>query len=123
MPHHTAGASRIFGPLLLGVVCTGCVTFYQPQVSLQRPVVIDTETENFKGVKLLIRCIPGDALEDDEAEVLCRNLRPLFSNQGATVETEIPNERGSSPSEEGRAKPDLIMDLKARLLHADNSVL
>ncbi len=47
---------------LIGLLLSGCVTVYEPLVSLQRPVVIDPEVGNFEGQHLLVRCIPGDYL-------------------------------------------------------------
>ena len=106
--------------LLLAGLGSGCVTVYQPQLSLQRPVVIDTEVGNFDGLKMLLRCVPGEYQDEFEARKLCNNLRPLFVNQGAQVKVEVPAKRGL-PREDKDARPDLIVDLNARLLHEESS--
>lgn len=107
----------------LAVFLGGCVTVYQPLVNLQRPTVIDTETDNFKGQRLLLRCIPGEALSADAAQLLCRRLRSLFANQGAEVQVQVP-QAGSAPAEEeGAPKADLVMDLRARVVNTQNSGL
>jgi hypothetical protein len=108
--------------LSLLAIGPGCVTFYQPQVSLQRPVVVDPEVGNFDGMKLLLRCIPGEYMEQEDAVLLCRRLRPMFTNQGAEVDVEIPTGRGVL-REPTATKPDLILDLSARLLHDENSIM
>jgi hypothetical protein len=110
-------------PWLLAVLSSGCVTVYQPLVSLQRPVVVDPRIPNFEGQRMLVRCIPGDYLQLDDAVQLCRNVSALFTNQGAQVETEVPRMGTSAPEGQGEAKADLIIDLKARLVHEENSGL
>ncbi|MDY7226590.1 hypothetical protein [Hyalangium rubrum] len=110
-------------PWLLAVLSSGCVTVYQPLVSLQRPVVVDPRVANFEGQRMLVRCIPGDYLQPDDAEQLCRNVRSLFANQGAEVEVEVPRAGRSTRDDQGGKKPDLIIDLKARLVHEENSAL
>ncbi|MBN1205373.1 MAG: hypothetical protein JXB05_10660 [Myxococcaceae bacterium] len=105
------------------MLSSGCVTVYQPLVSLQRPVVVDPRIANFEGQRMLVRCIPGDYLQPDDAEQLCRNVRALFTNQGAQVEVEVPRAGTSARDEQGGAKADLIIDLKARLVHEENSAL
>jgi len=107
---------------LLAMLCSGCVTVYQPLVSLQRPVVVDPRVANFEGQRILVRCIPGDYLKPTDALQLCRNVRSLFTHQGAQVETEVPRP-GSAGDEEGGPKADLIIDLRARLVHEESSAL
>ena len=109
-----------FSAALLALALSGCVTVYQPLVSLQRPSVIDPHVVNFEGVRLLVRCVPGDALDEDEAEQLCSNLRSLFTNQGAQVEVEVAQPGFEGYAEAKKAKPDLVMELRARLLHSDS---
>lgn len=108
---------------LLAMLSSGCVTVYQPLVSLQRPVVVDPRMANFEGQRVLVRCIPGDYLQPDNAEQLCRNVRSLFTNQGAQVDVEVPRPGVSARDEQGEPKADLIIDLKARLVHEESSAL
>jgi 3',5'-cyclic AMP phosphodiesterase CpdA len=110
-----------WAPVLLAL--SGCVTTYQPLVALQRPVAIDSELANFDGLQLLVRCEPGDFVGTEESELLCKRLRTLFSNQGAKVETEVPEEGRFAPRDQNAAKPDLIIELKARLVQSENSLL
>jgi hypothetical protein len=110
-------------PCLLALLSSGCVTVYQPLVSLQRPVVVDPQIANFEGQRVLVRCIPGDYLQPSDAVQLCRNVRTLFANQGAEVDVEIPRPGASARDEQGGPKADLIIDLKARLVHEENSAL
>ncbi len=105
--------------LLLAATSTGCVTAYQPLLSLQRPMAIDPDVANFEGQKVLVRCIPGDYLEEDESQQLCRQVRTLFVNQSATVEVEVPR-KNAGPTER-TFKPDLIIELRARLISESNN--
>jgi hypothetical protein len=105
------------------VLSSGCVTVYQPLVSLQRPVVVDPRIANFEGQRMLVRCIPGDYLQPADADQLCRNVRSLFTKQGAQVEVEVPRAGVSARDEQGGPKADLIIDLKARLVHEESSAL
>ncbi len=114
---------------LLGLLLSGCVSVYQPLVSLQRPVVLDPELANFEGLKLLVRCHQSDYLDYLDAQRLCGKVRTMFANQGAGVEVDVVRRSGagsaavaeepSSPA----AKPDLILELKSRLVHSENSKL
>jgi hypothetical protein len=108
---------------LLAVLSSGCVTVYQPLVSLQRPVVVDPQLPNFEGQRMLVRCIPGDYLEPGDADQLCRNVRSLFTKQGAQVEVEVPRAGLAARDEQEGPKPDLIIDLRARLVHEENRAL
>lgn len=110
-------------PCLLALLSSACVTVYQPLVSLQRPVVVDPGIANFEGQRMLVRCIPGDYLQPDDANQLCRNVRALFTNQGAQVEVEVPRAGMSARGEQGEPKADLIIDLRARLVHEESSAL
>jgi hypothetical protein len=105
------------------VLLSGCVTVYQPLVSLQRPVAIDPGLPNFEGQRVLIRCFPGEYLDAKEAAILCRHVRRLFTNQGAQVKALVPRGAVSVATDAKPARPDLIIDLQARLLHEDNSGL
>lgn len=100
---------------------SGCVTVYQPLTSLQRPVVVDTEVANFPGLRLLVRCHAGDYLDTSDAQTLCRDVGTLFRNQGAQVELEVPRAGRSSRERDEGTRPDLIVDLKARLLNEEGS--
>lgn len=107
----------------IALALSSCVSVYQPLVSLQRPVAVRTEAGNFVGVRVLIRCAPGDYLEPVDAERLCRKVRAVFANQGAEAEVEIPRSDGSASQVERSTKPDLVIDLTSRLAHEDNSKL
>jgi hypothetical protein len=108
---------------LLAVMLSGCVTVYQPLVSLQRPVIIEPQAPNFEGLRLLVRCVPGDYLKPADAVQLCRHLRTLFTNQGAQVDTDVPRNGVSGRGWEDTARPDLVIDLRSRLLHEDKNAL
>lgn len=125
-------------PVLLIATASGCVTVYQPVTALQRPVTVDPTLPNFEGLRLLVRCTPAEGADQGESEELCQNISALYSNQGAQVDTEVPDEtgiggvqRGADAEEEGAAagkgarssKPDLIIELKARRVHGENSAL
>jgi hypothetical protein len=97
--------------------------------------MVDMTLPNFNGLRLLVRCTPGDGADFGESEDLCNNMQTLYSNQGAKVEIEIPPEPsengentenaggGEPPPERSGLKPDLIIDLKARKVHSENSPL
>lgn len=108
---------------LLAMLASGCVTVYQPLVSLQRPVAVDPQLANFEGQRVLVRCIPGDYLQPSDAVQLCRSVRTLFANQGAQVDVEVPRPGASALDEQEGPKADLIIDLKARLVHEENNGL
>jgi len=116
-----------FLPLTFALISSACVTVYQPVAALQRPVTVDPSQKNFEGLNLLVRCVPsGDAADYGESEELCNNMSQLYSNQGAKVEIEIPDEEGGAgnrgdASDAEHQKPDLIMELRARRIHVDNS--
>ncbi|MGC4120594.1 MAG: hypothetical protein QM765_39645 [Myxococcales bacterium] len=105
------------------------MTVYQPLVSLQRPVAIDTTANNFSGQHILLRCAKNDYLDRGDARRLCRKVQTLFTNQGATVEFEAggKNEKDVAAAVVApappTAKPDLIVELTSRLVHSDNSPL
>ncbi|HYO72725.1 MAG TPA: hypothetical protein VEU33_42285 [Archangium sp.] len=109
--------------LLWGALLSGCVTttVYQPLSSLQRPAIVDPRLANFEGMRLLVRCVPGDYLNAIDNDLLCRKVGTLFRNQGARVETEVPRNGRSSRSLQDGTQPDLIVDLSSRLLHKDSS--
>ena len=108
---------------LLGMLLLpGCVTVYQPLVSLQRPTVINPELNNFDGVKLMIRCLPSDYTDSGDSEVLCSNMRGLFEAQGAKVEVEVP-ESDLPERDPSAVKADLVIELKSKEMHSENSAL
>ncbi len=108
--------------LLPGLLLSGCVTTYQPLVSLQRPVAIDRRLPNFKGLRMTVRCLPGDNLEPADAVVLCRNVESLFSQQGAQVEVST-SAGGAGERDPAQGKPDVILELGSRVLQTENAGL
>lgn len=117
-----SGSTRLVA-LLVAALSSGCVTVYQPMASLQRPTVVDVREPNFEGMKLLIRCITSDDLPYGDAQQVCNNVATLFRNQGAKVLTEVP-QQGRASSSAGLQKPELILDLRSRILHeADSTIL
>jgi hypothetical protein len=108
--------------LLPGLLLAGCVTTYQPLVSLQRPVAIDRRLPNFKGLRMSVRCLPGDNLEPADAVVLCRNVESLFAQQGALVDVST-QAGGAGGREAAQARPDLILELGSRVLQTENAGL
>ena len=108
--------------LLLGSLLPGCVTTYQPLVSLQRPVAIDRRLPNFKGLRMSVRCRPDDNLEPADAVVLCRNVESLFAQQGAVVDVSTSAGRAGD-REAAQGKPDLIVELGSRVLQTESGGL
>lgn len=110
---------------MVALLASGCltVTSYQPLVSLQRPVVVDPQVANFEGQSVLVRCVPGDALPPADAQSLCRKLGTLFRNQGAQVEMQVPRNGGGGGGDDDEKKADLVLDVKSRLLHDEDSTL
>jgi len=102
---------------------TGCMTVYQPLMGLQRPVAIDPQLANFERMRMVVRCIPGDDFDAQDAQRLCRNMRTLFSNQGADVETQVPRAGGDELEDLNPKKPDFVIDMRSRLIHEENSGL
>jgi hypothetical protein len=108
-------------PLL--ALLPGCVTVYQPLRALQRPAAVDPRLGNFEGVRLHVRCFPGEALDASDAEGLCRKVGALFRTQGAEVDARVPRGGGGLLGEAGEAPPDLVVDVRSRLLHTRDSPL
>lgn len=111
---------------------TGCVTVYQPLSGLHGPVVVDPGLENFPELDLVIRCIPRELLEPEDAERLCQKLERLFENQGArvtTIATLDPDDRddadadaeGGDDADTGPRPHQLTLELRARELDAHSS--
>lgn len=109
--------------LLLTCLSQACVTVYQPLASLHRPVAVDPQLPNFEGERLLVRCFPSEYVAKEHAELLCRNVRTLFTRQGAQVDTEVPQGGVAFRDETTAASHNLVMNLSARLLQEDNSGL
>jgi len=109
--------------LALAAFASGCVTVYQPLTSLQQPVVVDPGLPNFEGMRLLVRCLPNEYLGASDSQRLCRRVGQLFRNQGAEVDIEVPRNGRSTRDEEVSMTPDLIVDLKSRQLHQQDSTL
>lgn len=115
--------TRLILAVLTAAFATGCVTIYQPLVSLREPVAVNPRLANFEGVKMLVRCLPGEHLSFSEAQSLCRHVSTLFRNQGAELELEVPRE-GRAPRGDSEAKRhELIVELRARQLHRENNGL
>jgi hypothetical protein len=108
---------------LLAVAVTGCVTVYQPLMSLQRPVVVDPQLANFRGRRVLVRCVSDANLKPSDAQALCLKLRGLFAVQGAEVTVEVPVEGMPGGARSSDLRPDLTIDLRSRLLHEGNNKL
>lgn len=108
---------------VVAITFCGCVTVYQPLVGLQRPTVVDFQQDNFAGQKILVRCLPEFNLNAKHAQLLCRKISKLFSNQGAEVQTLVPSPRDTSTPDEEPVQPDLIVDTKVRLISEQGSLL
>ena len=127
-PKHVTAAIRCL-VITYGVLLAGCVTVYQPMSGLHRPVAVDMNHAHLADLSLSLKCTPGPALDEDEAQDLCRKLAQLFENQGAQVETQMSGSgvddlptAGAAPGEgTGTAKMALNVDLSARLIHADKT--
>ena len=125
------GARGVVLSLLLTTL-SGCVTVYQPMGSLQRPFVVDPRLPNFMALRIFVRCVPEEKpkgffsinlFPTNDADKLCQRVRTLFVNQGAEVEVSIPQDADAQvvPSESG--KPDLIIDLRSRVLFDEDSTV
>lgn len=111
----------ILAAIAVAIFASGCVTVYQPLTSLQKPTALETSSTNFAGQRMLIRCVPGDYLKAADAQRLCVKLSSLFANQGAQVDIAVPHRGGGAvPELVNGAKPDLVVELRSRLLHEEN---
>ncbi len=110
---------RLLFACLALVTASGCITVYQPLVSLQRPFAVDPELANFEGQNILVRCVPGDYVELPDAQQLCQQMRELYEAQSAKVETDVP--RKNTGFLTTKFKPDLIVELRGRLLKRETS--
>lgn len=107
---------------MVALALAGCVTSYVPMAGLQRPVAIDRRFLNFAGTKVVVTCLPDDALDRDEARDLCRKVGRMFENQGATVV------QAATPFDEAepgaaRVKGGLNVFISGRLVHEETSNL
>ncbi len=118
-PQHRWGIAFVCAVAVFAT--SGCVTLYQPLTSLQRPVAVDPQLANFEGARFLLRCHPGKDLSASDAQKLCRGVGTSFRNQGAQVDVEIPRPGRASRTFEEEEKPDLVIDVRSRLLHRENS--
>lgn len=103
---------RFLLPITLALGASGCVTVYQPLRSLHRPVVVNTEENNFEGLHMKVRCPAGAFVKNSEAQRLCRKVERLFANQGALIDLA-----------DAKEKSDLIVDIESRLLADDTDRL
>ncbi len=108
---------------LLAATAAGCVTVYQPLMSLQRPVVVDPQLANFQGRRVLIRCVSDTHLAPPDAQSLCLKLRSLFAVQGAEAVMDVPIEGMPFGARPPATPPDLTIEVRSRLLHEGNSKL
>ncbi len=102
---------------LLGA--SGCVTVYQPQRAIHRPVVIERAATNFAGLRVLVRCnAHKEFLPVSKASLLCGKLAQDLEQQGATTEWVVPY--GASfvepPAFEG-AGADLTIEIESKIEH------
>lgn len=113
--------------MLLALMGSGCVHFYQPMSDLHAPAVIDPREQNFPDLALDVRCVPGDDLDLVEASRLCRNMRVLFEQQGALVTTGTTPRGAAAESDEETADPprplQLTVELRAREVHRSTDPL
>jgi hypothetical protein len=111
------GICKSLSVMALLAISSGCVTEYQSLSGLTRPVALDIAVANFERQRILIRCFPGDYLDAASSQKLCRSLQTVFTNQGAEVDVEVPRDGDTLPEAAGRAPPDLVVDLRSRLIH------
>ena len=81
------------------------------------------QQDNFAGQTILVRCFPEANLNVTHAQLLCRKLGKLFSNQGADVQTVVPSERDTGGTDAAQGLPNLTIDTKVRLVSEKSSVL
>ncbi len=113
--------------LMLAALCglSGCVQIYQPMSGLHRPVVVDPQAANLVGLRVVVHCLPGELLSIQDANVLCRNVGLLLSNQGADAHTfATARALGASDTLDGEGEEaegaELIVELRSRLVHESN---
>jgi hypothetical protein len=112
--------------LLLGLALSGCTTTtYQPLVSLLRPFILDPQVAIFVGLRVLVRCITSEHFGASAARPLCRRIANLFTGLGAKVESEVPrlgfSQGLGAAADKPEARPDMVIEIRSRLLHQDNS--
>jgi hypothetical protein len=94
------------------LLLSGCITVYQPLQTLQRPVVVELDKDNFDGVRVAVRCQAGSDITKGESKRLCQKVERVLANQGAVIATA-----------ETTQKPDLIVELESRVLHHEVDTL
>ncbi len=98
---------------------TGCVTIYQPQKAIHRPVVVDRSPSNFAGMKILVRCMSHETdMPAPSASRLCGWVAEEFNRQGAETEIVVPVGAAYVEPEvfEGQ-RPDLTVVIESRTEH------
>ncbi len=134
--------------LLIGIVAIqgACMTVYQPMSGLHRPVIVDPQIANFQDLRIKAHCVPGEFMPRRQAEVLCRRMEALLTNQGAKVSTittlgglidpedeeeEEGEKKISQADKDNRSKRaqkhkefkhDLTVRIKARLIHEEENM-
>lgn len=120
------------GAAILALIAgSGCVNVYQPLVGLQNPVVVDTQSPNFAGLHVVVRCVPEDFLDERDAGILCTRMEELFVAQGATVKTISAKTKAADEEEEGEPteveaplpEDTITVELRAKKVNADTSAL
>lgn len=117
--------------MALALAMAGCVTVYQPLSGLNRPVALDPGLANFADTSIALRCVPGGALTEGEADTLCRKVSQLFENQGARVTIESVGRiddaieaAEATEATEAAGASALRVELRAEVVHRDaHSVL
>lgn len=104
-------------PSLLGAL--GCVTIYQPQKAIHRPVVVDRAPDNFDGLRVLVRCVSHEEhLPAPSASRLCGWVAEEFNKQGAETEIVVPvGNAYVEPDVFEGDRPDLTVVIESRTEH------
>jgi hypothetical protein len=77
--------------LLQLMAATSCVTIYQPQRAIHRPVVVPSSPTNFEGLRVLVRCNSHEKyLPVGDAARLCGRIADDLEQQGAICEWVVP---------------------------------
>lgn len=88
----------------------GCVsvTIYHPLRGLQKPAPINIKRPNFTNTRLTLQCLPGGALTENEANLLCEKLSALFVRQQAQIAASKPEQGETEESESPPAEDDTV---------------
>lgn len=120
-PHRAPVAQLVVAIVLALGLGGGCVTIYDPQSALQRPVALDITRPNFEGMRIRVRCYsPNELVFDNTADTLCMHVATLMRNQGAEVDTEVLRGPRAIPAPFDEA-PDLILELDGKLVHQEQN--